>query len=87
MYKMNNKKEQFTVERKFFVESTSSVENIKNTANKQIQIDFNILVQLLKDKEINKMNEHEIDMYNSLFKVSGYNIDMNNYIKHLILKN
>jgi hypothetical protein len=55
--------------------------NITKTINKNIQIEFEKLVELLKDKEIRKMNTNEIDMYNSLFKISGYNISIDNYKK------
>lgn len=55
--------------------------NITKTINKNIQIEFDKLVELLKHKEISKMNTNEIDIYNSLFKISGYNININNYKK------
>ncbi len=55
--------------------------NITKTINKNIQIEFEKLVELLKDKEISKMNTNEIDMYNSLFKISGHDISINNYKK------
>jgi hypothetical protein len=57
----------------------SNINNIKNIDEQKIPIfDFQQILELFKQKDMNQYSENELKIFNEMFKHSGYNIDLLN---------
>jgi hypothetical protein len=57
----------------------NNIQNTKNIDEQKIPIfDFQQILELFKQKDMNQYSENELKIFNEMFKYSGYNIDLLN---------